>query len=97
MLKRCGVLLLLSFLLFMGKKHIVYQSLGLLNEGCVFVNNPYWVSCNGGDFSFFSKPDITIGNDIIFFLDKSLNYYNNKNRYQTSGLFGTLSMWNRFS
>jgi len=84
MLKRFRVLLFLSFFLVKGNKNIIAQIPQLLNGGFVFLNNPCWLSCNGGDFSLFLEPDKAIGNHIMFFWDNSIYDYNN-NGCQTLG------------
>ena len=38
-----------------------------------FVNNPYWISCTGGNFSLFLQPDIPVGNYTIDWGDGSPN------------------------
>lgn len=73
MLKRYRNFLLLALFLFIGSKSSVAQCPQLLDGLGVFNNNPYWVSCTGGNFSLFLQPDINVGNYTINWGDGSPN------------------------
>lgn len=56
-----------------GLKPIKAQCPLLLDGNGVFSNNPYWVSCGGGDFTLFLQTDVNVGNYTVDWGDGSPN------------------------
>jgi gliding motility-associated-like protein len=59
--------------LFVGSSYSVAQCPQLLDGLGVFSNNPYWISCTGGNYTVFIQPDINVGNYTINWGDGSPN------------------------
>lgn len=70
MRKKYKIVLLLLFSLFFTKQSAAQCPL-LMDGGGAYVNNPYWVSCTGGNFTLFLQPDINVGNYTIDWGDGS--------------------------
>ncbi|MBL4593775.1 MAG: PKD domain-containing protein [Flavobacteriales bacterium] len=73
MLKKYSFYILLVLFSFTGIKSSVAQCPQLLDGLGVFGNNPYWISCTGGNFFLFLQPDIAVGNYTINWGDGSPN------------------------
>jgi len=73
MLKKYSFYILFILFSFSGMKSLVAQCPLLLDGQGSFVNNPYWISCTGTDFTLFLQPDINVGNYTIDWGDGSPN------------------------
>lgn len=73
MLKKYSFYILFILFSFLGVKSSYGQCPQLLDGQGNFVNNPYWISCTGGNFSLFLQPDIPVGNYTIDWGDGSPN------------------------